>query len=100
MAEVIAEEGGEVVAEDAGEAVEEEEESKPEIKLGTAPPDYRFPHTNQIRHCYARYNEFHRCAAQKDPESEECKFYQKAYRSLCPSEWVEQWNEERENGSF
>ena len=52
VAEVIAEEGGEVVAEDAGEAVEEEEEEeeepKPEIKLGTAPPDYRFPHTNQV----------------------------------------------------
>ena len=56
--------------------------------------------TQQIRHCYARYNEFHRCAAEKDPESNECKFYQKAYRSLCPSEWVEQWNEERENGTF
>ena len=54
----------------------------------------------QIRHCYARYNEFHRCAAEKDPESNECRFYQKAYRSLCPSEWVEQWNEERENGTF
>ena len=54
----------------------------------------------QIRHCYARYNEFHRCAAEKDPESNECKFYQKAYRSLCPAEWVEQWNEERENGTF
>lgn len=26
----------------------------------TAPSDLRFPFTNQTRHCYARYLEYHR----------------------------------------
>ena len=45
-----AEEAGEeeAVEEEAVEEEEEEEEPKPEIKLGTAPPDLRFPHTNQV----------------------------------------------------
>ncbi|MCL7026842.1 hypothetical protein MKW94_016936, partial [Papaver nudicaule] len=28
--------------------------------LKTAPYDYRFPTTNQTRHCYTRYIEYHR----------------------------------------
>ena len=44
-----AEEAGEEEAvEEVAEEEEEEEEPKPEIKLGTAPPDLRFPHTNQV----------------------------------------------------
>ena len=26
----------------------------------TAPMDFRFPTTNQAKHCYTRYNEFHK----------------------------------------
>ena len=81
---------------------EEEEEAEPEIeiKLETAPFDPRFPTTNQARHCYTRYNEFHKCAAEKGEDAEECKFFQKAYRSMCPNIWLEKWNEEREEGTF
>lgn len=31
-----------------------------QIELKTAPGDYRFPTTNQSRHCFTRYIEFHR----------------------------------------
>ncbi|XLU43846.1 hypothetical protein S245_038660 [Arachis hypogaea] len=31
-----------------------------EIELKTAPADFRFPTTNQTRHCFTRYVEFHR----------------------------------------
>ncbi|MEW5304697.1 MAG: hypothetical protein WDW36_007290 [Sanguina aurantia] len=27
-----------------------------------------------------------------------CSFYQKAYQSLCPSDWLEAWTELREKG--
>ena len=54
--------------------------------MKSAPYDHRFPSTNQARHCYTRYNEFHKCAAEKSED--ECHFYQKAYRSVCPSDWV------------
>ncbi|KAG8639716.1 cytochrome c oxidase subunit 6b-2 [Manihot esculenta] len=71
-----------------------------EIELKTAPADFRFPTTNQTRHCFTRYIEFHRCMAVKGEESNECERFAKYYRSLCPGEWIERWNEQRENGTF
>ncbi|KAJ9557825.1 hypothetical protein OSB04_012439 [Centaurea solstitialis] len=83
-----------------------------QIELKTAPGDYRFPTTNQSRHCFTRYIEFHRCrecflsivekivevkhdmlsayicVAVKGDGAEECKKFAKYYRSLCPAEWV------------
>ncbi|KAF5790095.1 putative cytochrome-c oxidase [Helianthus annuus] len=73
---------------------------KPEIKLETAPADYRFPTTNQSRHCFSRYVEYHRCVAAKGEGAPECDKFAKYYRSLCPGEWVDRWNEQRENGTF
>ncbi|KAJ6673456.1 CYTOCHROME C OXIDASE SUBUNIT 6B [Salix viminalis] len=58
-----------------------------EIELKTAPADYRFPTTNQTRHCFTRYVEFHRCVAAKGDEVSDCERFAKYYRSLCPSEW-------------
>ncbi|GJR77795.1 cytochrome c oxidase subunit 6B-1-like protein [Tanacetum coccineum] len=77
-----------------------EEEEKPEIKLETAPGDYRFPTTNQSRHCFTRYVEYHRCVAAKGEDASECDKFAKYYRSLCPGEWIDKWNEQRENGTF
>ncbi|KAI3820265.1 hypothetical protein L1987_07809 [Smallanthus sonchifolius] len=72
----------------------------PEIKLETAPGDYRFPTTNQSRHCFTRYVEYHKCVAAKGEDASECDKFAKYYRSLCPGEWVDRWNEQRENGTF
>jgi hypothetical protein len=41
-----------------------------------------------------------RCKAQKGEDDEECEKYAKYYRSICPSEWVTKWNEEREEGTW
>ncbi|KAJ7955713.1 Cytochrome c oxidase subunit, partial [Quillaja saponaria] len=71
-----------------------------EIELKTAPADFRFPTTNQSRHCFTRYVEFHRCLAAKGEESGKCERFARYYRSLCPGEWVDRWNELRENGTF
>ena len=62
------------------------------LQVATVPYDRRFPGNNQARACYTRYNEFYKCIAEKDPNSADCKFYAKAYRSLCPSEWVRDLN--------
>ncbi|KAE9609052.1 hypothetical protein Lal_00020043 [Lupinus albus] len=75
-------------------------EETPEIKIETAPADFRFPTTNQTRHCFTRYVEFHRCVAAKGEDAPECDKFAKYYRSLCPGEWVDRWNEQRENGTF
>lgn len=81
-------------------AGDEEVEQTPEIKLETAPADYRFPTTNQSRHCFTRYIEYHRCIAAKGDGAPECDKFAKYYRSLCPGEWIDRWNEQRENGTF
>uniref|UniRef100_A0A3Q7H6R5 Cytochrome c oxidase subunit n=1 Tax=Solanum lycopersicum TaxID=4081 RepID=A0A3Q7H6R5_SOLLC len=72
----------------------------PQIELKTAPADFRFPTTNQTRHCFTRYVEFHRCVAAKGDEAADCARFAKYYRALCPGEWVDKWNEQRENGTF
>ncbi|KAK3025933.1 hypothetical protein RJ639_040849 [Escallonia herrerae] len=79
---------------------EEVAEETPEIKLETAPADFRFPTTNQSRHCFTRYIEYHRCVAAKGEGAPECDKFAKYYRSLCPGEWIDRWNEQRENGTF
>ncbi|XP_042062498.1 cytochrome c oxidase subunit 6b-1-like [Salvia splendens] len=85
---------------ESGDTAEQEAEETPEIKLETAPADFRFPTTNQTRHCFTRYIEYHRCIAAKGEEAPECDKFAKYYRSLCPGEWVDRWNEQRENGTF
>ncbi|KAF5942577.1 hypothetical protein HYC85_020219 [Camellia sinensis] len=97
------------------EVITQEVEQTPEIKcttfhsslctvvgyqIQTAPADFRFPTTNQTRHCFTRYIEYHRCVAARGDGASECNKFAKYYRSLCPGEWVERWNEQRENGIF
>ncbi|RDY00554.1 Cytochrome c oxidase subunit 6b-1 [Mucuna pruriens] len=79
---------------------EDATEETSEIKLETAPADFRFPTTNQTRHCFTRYVEYHRCVAAKGEGAPECDKFAKYYRSLCPGEWIDRWNEQRENGTF
>jgi len=67
-------------------------------EIVTAPYDPRFPATNQARHCFIRYNEYYKCLYERGREDERCKFYSRAYQSLCPQEWVEEWEELREQG--
>lgn len=58
------------------------------VTVRTSPVDRRFPTTNQTKHCWARYLEFHACAAAKDADDPECAKFKRWYRSLCPEEWV------------
>ncbi|KAJ1386182.1 Cytochrome c oxidase, subunit VIb [Sesbania bispinosa] len=83
-----------ITEESSGNAEEEnvggqdEAADTPEIKLETAPADFRFPTTNQTRHCFTRYIEYHRCVAAKGEGAPECEKFAKYYRSLCPGEWL------------
>ncbi|KGN62709.1 cytochrome c oxidase subunit 6b-1 [Cucumis sativus] len=95
-----AEEESSGAGEEENSGDQESTDERPEIKLETAPVDFRFPTTNQTRHCFTRYIEFHRCTQAKGEGAPECEKFAKYYRSLCPSEWVEKWNEQRENGTF
>uniref|UniRef100_K4AJK6 Cytochrome c oxidase subunit n=1 Tax=Setaria italica TaxID=4555 RepID=K4AJK6_SETIT len=74
---------------------------RPVIELRTAPTDFCFPTQNQTRHCYVRYPEYHRCVKAKDGDDRtECDKFQRYYGSLCPTDWVVEWNRQREEGIF
>lgn len=65
----------------------------------TTPRDPRFPSQNQSNHCWNRYNEWLLCVkSTKDEEG--CKAMRQMAVSICPSIWVEKWDEEREEGTF
>lgn len=70
-------------------------------KLGTTVPfDPRFPNTNQTRHCYQSYLDYHRCQKVRGEAYEPCNYFKKAFNSLCPNAWVEKWEGQREAGTF
>ncbi|KAM9798410.1 cytochrome c oxidase subunit 6B2 [Neosynchiropus ocellatus] len=69
----------------------------------TAPFDARFPNTNQTRNCYQNYLDFHRCnkaLSARDQDISPCEWYQRVYKSLCPTSWVGKWDDQMESGSF
>ena len=88
------------VEEDVEEAVAEEEEQPIEIEIATAPIDGRFPGTNQARACFVKYNEAHKCMGEKGEDDSDCKRLARDYRAICPVEWLEKWNEARDEGAW
>eukprot|EP00283_Hemiselmis_rufescens_P005961 CAMPEP_0173429520 /NCGR_PEP_ID=MMETSP1357-20121228/8205_1 /TAXON_ID=77926 /ORGANISM="Hemiselmis rufescens, Strain PCC563" /LENGTH=97 /DNA_ID=CAMNT_0014393713 /DNA_START=49 /DNA_END=342 /DNA_ORIENTATION=+ len=68
--------------------------------LKTTPNDVKAPECNQAKHCYWKYNEFFRCEKAKGEGAVQCAALKQAFSSLCPTEWVERWDEQRENGVF
>ncbi|XP_070584968.1 cytochrome c oxidase subunit 6B2 [Erythrolamprus reginae] len=69
----------------------------------TAPFDPRFPFTNQTRNCYQNYIDYYRCLnimKTKGKDIEKCEWYHKVYKSLCPSSWIDHWDEQRKLGTF
>jgi cytochrome c oxidase subunit 6b len=94
-----------VVEEEEEEEIEENEEDEDEkdkktIILHTAPIDPRFSGTNASRYCFVVYNEYYKCINERGEDDFECKAKGRTYRSICPSEWLAQWNELREEGKW
>nr|XP_014277417.1 cytochrome c oxidase subunit 6b-3-like [Halyomorpha halys] len=78
-------------------------EKEPEIEgivISTCPPDPRFQQTNKTKWCYRMFIDFHRCAYLLGEDSGHCKLFEKCYKCLCPNEWINNWNEQIENGTF
>lgn len=48
----------------------------------------------------AYYVDFFRCKELMGDDYEPCKFFQNVYRDICPSFWVDKWDEYREEGRF
>lgn len=92
----LSQEGGSGIVEatesDAGEVVApaDEEAGEEEIVVETAPYDVRIPSQNQAKYCFTKYEEFYKCKSEKGDDSEDCVPYKRAFRSFCPTEWVDQ----------
>mmetsp|Transcript_85615 Transcript_85615/g.239105 ORF Transcript_85615/g.239105 Transcript_85615/m.239105 type:complete len:102 (+) Transcript_85615:64-369(+) len=71
------------------------------VTLKTTPHDKKlFPATNQTHYCWQKYNEYVLCLRKNGGEEQPCyKQYQHAV-SICPLEWMEAWNDQREAGNF
>ncbi|KAL5551242.1 hypothetical protein UlMin_001418 [Ulmus minor] len=54
----------------------------------------------QTRHCYASYVEYHKCIKERGKSASECDKFEKHYKFLCPNEWIERWDQQRELGTF
>eukprot|EP00656_Telonema_subtile_P039374 TRINITY_DN44490_c0_g1_i2.p2 TRINITY_DN44490_c0_g1~~TRINITY_DN44490_c0_g1_i2.p2 ORF type:complete len:111 (-),score=37.22 TRINITY_DN44490_c0_g1_i2:273-605(-) len=72
--------------------------SDEDIVLSTTPQDTRFPNVNQARHCFSRFNEYNRCVARNGEDK--CVMLKKFYAAVCPNEWVNNWTEQIEAGTF
>ncbi|KAI9351142.1 cytochrome c oxidase, subunit VIb [Zopfochytrium polystomum] len=70
------------------------------FEIKTAGFDARFPNQNQTKHCWQNYVDYFKCVAAKGDDFVPCQQFKKTYTSLCPTKWVEKWDDERENGVF
>ncbi|CAM9403521.1 unnamed protein product [Sphacelaria rigidula] len=70
-------------------------------EVKTTPLDSRFPTHNQANHCWNVYNEWALCVKNEgDDESPACTGARQKSMSICPDEWTEKWDEDREEGTF
>lgn len=70
------------------------------LVLKTAPYDPRHPNTNQTRHCFHNYLDYHRCLRYVEKKGEEgetvertCQPFKRLYKIICPNAWSDQWDE-------
>ncbi|EUC57569.1 COX6B subunit VIb of cytochrome C oxidase [Rhizoctonia solani AG-3 Rhs1AP] len=78
----------------------EAEDLKAKYVLQTAGFDARFPNQNQTKHCYQNYVDYYKCINARGEDFAPCKQFYRAYRSLCPNDWVSRFDEQRESGTF
>lgn len=79
---------------------EEWKEKYRQLIKNFVPYDPRFPNQNQTRNCQTNYIDYHRCLHAKNGDEEYCGWYKHAYKTLCPPEWYEKWDEQLESGTF
>ncbi|KAI7860808.1 cytochrome c oxidase, subunit VIb [Circinella umbellata] len=66
-----------------------------DVKLTTG----NFPNTNQTKHCWQNYVDYFKCINARGEDFAPCKQFYRAYHSLCPNEWIEKWDTQREEGT-
>ncbi|KAJ2849280.1 hypothetical protein IWW36_002739 [Coemansia brasiliensis] len=67
-----------------------------DVKIQTEPFDARFPNVNQTKRCWQNYYDYSKCVAAKGEEFAPCRRFMKAYMTLCPNEWIEKWDVQKD----
>lgn len=90
------------------------------VVLSTTPYDRRFPNTNQTKNCYQNFIDWKICAGLNDGGSgvgadgvdvknnnssnnnnkDPCLAFKRATLDLCPTSWVNRWEDQIEQGIF
>ncbi|XP_076676836.1 uncharacterized protein LOC143373445 [Andrena cerasifolii] len=78
--------------------VDDEKEEKLSSQFPGSDP--RFQQQNQTLRCWVMYTDFYRCERILGAGSEACTWFQHVYKSICPNEWMYQWDRLREAGKF
>ena len=79
---------------------QEVQETLRNSNLFFAPFDPRFPNQNQTRNCWQNYVDFHHCQKVKGEDYEPCQYFLKVFRDICPIDWTNKWDDQREAGIF
>ncbi|KAK2587098.1 hypothetical protein KPH14_002864 [Odynerus spinipes] len=68
--------------------------------LATPGVDPRFQQQNQTLRCYVMYTDFYRCENILGEGNDACTWFKRVFESICPHEWIRQWDELRVQGKF
>eukprot|EP00638_Chattonella_subsalsa_P019835 CAMPEP_0117872092 /NCGR_PEP_ID=MMETSP0950-20121206/10880_1 /TAXON_ID=44440 /ORGANISM="Chattonella subsalsa, Strain CCMP2191" /LENGTH=76 /DNA_ID=CAMNT_0005724805 /DNA_START=61 /DNA_END=291 /DNA_ORIENTATION=- len=69
--------------------------------LKTTPKDRkRFPAVNQANYCWNLYNEWALCVKKNEGDTDACLKARQAADSVCPDEWLENWDGQRDDGNY
>ncbi|KAJ1980942.1 Cytochrome c oxidase subunit 6B [Dimargaris verticillata] len=70
-------------------------EDEKQFKIKTAQFDARFPNTNQSKSCAQNYVDYYHCIEKRGKDFPLCKDFYHNFRSLCPDDWLEKWDNAR-----
>uniref|UniRef100_A0A915IWQ8 Cytochrome c oxidase subunit 6B1 n=1 Tax=Romanomermis culicivorax TaxID=13658 RepID=A0A915IWQ8_ROMCU len=79
---------------------DKEENDRQSKRFWTAPFDARFPQTNQTRHCWQYYVDYHRCKNFKGEDYEPCGYFRAVYECMCPTTWIDKFEGWRAENIF
>ncbi|VDM22592.1 unnamed protein product [Wuchereria bancrofti] len=52
------------------------------------------------RHCVDYYQDYYRCINLLGEDYKPCKFFYNTFKDLCPSSWIEKFDEWRDEGVY
>lgn len=57
-------------------------------------------HLDFFRNCWQNYVDFYRCTNLRGDDYQPCQYFFKKFTIMCPPQWVERWDEQRDKDAF